>query len=95
MKSSNRPNDRVIVRAWGNEPVALLVYRADSKDSVVFVGAEGCRRPIGLPWDQVFAFEDETFKRLRTVYEREESEELLNIYSTCIRYLNNVDSLHD
>lgn len=94
MESSNRPRPRVIVRAWGDEPVALVVYHVDSKDNIVLVGSEDCKRPIGLPGDQVFVFEEQTFNRLRTAYEIGQSDELLNIYASCIRYQNNVDSPH-
>jgi hypothetical protein len=95
MKTSSRPRNLAIVRSWGDEPVALLAYRIDLKGDVVFIGSKGCRRQVGLPSDQVFAFEEILFERLRSAHQSMESEKLLSSYACCIRYQDMVDSSLD
>lgn len=48
----------VIVRGWGDEPVKLALHRLDSKRHRAYVGSMTAQRPIGLPVDQVFVFDD-------------------------------------
>lgn len=94
MKSSNSPLRRVIVRAWGNEPVALWAHRTASEGNVVFVGPSDCDRPIGLPREHVFEFKDGLMERLMDAYEGEETDKLLNVYASCNTYQDIVDSPH-
>ncbi len=55
--AANKP--LVMVRAWGDEPVSLLLYRIDN--TTCYVGSENADRPIGLPGDQVFGFDVDRF----------------------------------
>lgn len=93
MKSSNRPNRKVIVRAWGDEPVCLVVYRTENKGNVVFVGPDGPGgRPIGLPNEQVFEFREKVYADLVSAYNRGNMTELFGLYRDCVMYQDKVDS---
>jgi len=91
---------RVIVRAWGDEPVALFLHRIDS--TACYVGQECSATTIGLPHEQVFVFDKMTFSRLRRAYARRQRAKLSSMYSdlyveksACNRYQNMLESGHD
>jgi hypothetical protein len=89
------PPDRVIVRSWGDEPVLLFAYRADLAGHTVFVGGPEAARPIGLPSEHVFVFNDETLRALLDAYLGQNKVLLQHLYASCNRYRNHVDSSHD
>src|SRR5262245_49375950 len=94
MDCNNHPTGLVIVRAWGDEPVRLLAYRVDFKAKTTWVGGPSCRRPIGLPSWQVFVFQGETFERLQEAYMDENKTLLHELYLSCIKYQDSLESLH-
>ena len=53
--------------AGGDEPVLLLMYSIEKNRC--YVGRENARRPIGLPFNQVFAFDSDRFSTLRKAWE--------------------------
>jgi hypothetical protein len=57
----------VIVRTWGDEPVRLYLYRIEN--NMCFVGSKDCKKPIGLPANQVFAFDLDKFDALFTAFQ--------------------------
>jgi hypothetical protein len=59
----------VIVRAWGDEPVKLYLYKIENKR--VFVGSENCKSPIGIPLEQVFPFDLDAFDHLCTAFQQD------------------------
>ncbi len=83
MKNNQRDElENVIVRAWGDEPVKLRLHHLDSKRHVAFVGRDGALRPIGLPVDEVFVFEESTFSQLRNAYKSGNVTELQGLYAS-------------
>lgn len=90
----------VIVRAWGNEPVLLMLYAIENNRC--YVGGENSRRPIGLPVDQVFAFDSHRFSTLREAWELGNVAKTGSIFDdftvddfACNRYRDNIKCLHD
>ena len=75
---NNRPN--VIVRAWGDEPVVLQLYRIANKRC--YVGGSRSACAIGLPFDQVFAFDSHKFSTMRTCFEQGKMAELKGLYDS-------------
>jgi len=59
---------RVIVQGRHGEPVKLFLYSIDSKDS--YVGKCGPDKTIGLPHEQVYAYDESLFLRLIMAYEK-------------------------
>src|ERR1700719_1330643 len=102
MQENNRPNrkSRVIVRAWGDEPVSLFLYRIDN--TRVIVGKRNAKYTIGLPADQVFAFTEDAFSRLSKAYRENDRNKLASLYAElfiknkpCNRYQDVLESAHD
>lgn len=82
MKDENNERPRVIVRAWGDEPVARVLYRLENNGNTAFIGSEQCNRPIGIPAEQVFPYDAERFAALKAAYGEGDSAELLMIYAS-------------
>lgn len=101
MQENNEGLDKikVIVRAWGDEPVALFLYRIEN--NTVYVGNEHSNTVIGLPCEQVFLFDMHRFSTLRTAFESGDRNNLESIYSQlavnspCNRYQDVLESVHD
>lgn len=96
MKNIKSKAITVIVRSWGDEPVQFLLYCIENNRC--YFGGESSRRPIGLPFDQVFAFDSHRFSTLRKAW----SEGKSGIFSdftvddfACNMYQDNVGSPHD
>jgi hypothetical protein len=70
----------VIVRSWGNEPVILVAHALDSKRDRVFVGQIDAKRPISLPTDDVFDYDEQRFAGLLTAHSAGNEPELLRLY---------------
>jgi hypothetical protein len=98
--NSDRREPRVIVRSWGDQPVSLYLYYIENNR--VFVGSENCKQTIGLPCDQVFAFDEDRFSRLCTAFTQGDMSKLGELYANipvddfaCNKYQDNLDSQHD
>ena len=76
-----RPESRVIVRAWGDEPVPQVLHRLENNGNTAFVGLETAVRPVGLPIEQVFRFDPDTFRGLRSAYESGDVRQLACLYA--------------
>ena len=88
---------KVIVRAWGDEPVMLLAHGIEADKQRVFVGIPESKQPISLPWSHVFDFDPEVYSRLSAAYSHGNRDELARVYENlrmddryCNRYRNNV-----
>jgi len=79
IKSSNLP--RVIVRSFGDEPVALTAFRLDQRKRRVFVGKNATRRPISLPTTDVFDYDETWFGKLQNAHSEGNPERLKEIYA--------------
>jgi hypothetical protein len=98
-------NDRamnlpVIVRAWGDEPVKSTLHRIENKRC--YVGIETSARPIGLPLNQVFAFDLDRFNNLSTVFAQGDADKLCQLWDeipmdefACNKYQDVLVSQHD
>lgn len=87
----NMVRPQVIVRAWGDEPVALRLYSIDTTRDRALVGKDGTPRPISLPMDHVFKFDEGVFTRLRDEFQSGRTEALEKLYAdTCIKYRNSL-----
>lgn len=100
MNNYNIIRPRVIVRAWGDEPVELFLYSIDN--NICYVGSGKSDRTIGIPRDQVFVPDSESLSLLRGAYECGDRGRLATLYaqlsvdeSACNRYQDVVASLHD
>ena len=90
----------VMVRAWGNEPVRLYLHRIDNKRC--YVGCKASTSPIGLPDDQVFAFDLDRFNVLYTTFQQGDVNKLSELWANisvedyaCNKYQDVLRSLHD
>jgi hypothetical protein len=98
--ASRAINPPVIVRAWGDEPVRLILYKIDNKRC--YVGIETSKSPIGLPEDQVFAFDVDRFCMLSTVFKQGDVDKLGQLWASipvddfaCNKYKDMLTCLHD
>jgi len=90
----------VTVRAWGDEPVKLVLYRIENNRC--YVGSENSQNPIGLPCDQVFAFDVDTMAILSTAFQHGDKRRLGELLANisvddyaCNRYQDMVECSHD
>jgi len=100
MSSAKNNKPDVIVRAWGDEPVRLRLYAIKNKRC--YFGQVGTVFPIGLPFNQVFAFDSHMFSTMRCCFEQGKMSELKGFYEkmsvddfACNRYQDNVSCVHD
>ena len=100
MKSTEVAKPVVIVRAWGDEPVTFTLHSIENNRC--YVGAVGALRPIGLPIDQVFAFDVDRFNILSTVFQQGDRRKLGELWANmpvddlaCNRYQDMLVSQHD
>ncbi len=102
MQLNNEVNVRpsVIVRAWGDEPVKLTLHRIENKRC--YVGNERTLCPIGLPFDQVFAFDVDRFASLCTAFTQKDISSLAKLWAgipvddfACNKYQDVLGSSHD
>jgi hypothetical protein len=99
---ANRPNRKlkVIVRSWGDEPVVLFLYSADT--TRLIVGRRKARYTIGLPAEQVFPFHKSVFHNLADAWAAGDRDKLASLYAeiivnnnACNRYQDALNSVHD
>jgi hypothetical protein len=64
----------VMVRSWGDEPVRLYLHRIENNRC--YVGAESAQHPIGLPCEQVFAYDDQQFFHMRAQFDTGDARKL-------------------
>jgi hypothetical protein len=99
MNNETKIRPKVVVRAWGDEPVVLFLQAIDRTHA--YVGQEGSGKVIGLPHNQVFLFNQADFLALKNAYACGNVDKLSSIYSQleinspCNRYQDNVESGHD
>jgi len=90
----------VIVRAWGDEPVRLLLYRVDNKRC--YVGSESSKKPIGIPKSEVFGFDMDRFSSLLVAFRQGDKRKLGELWANmpvddfaCNKYQDKLKSSHD
>ena len=100
-QESKTPTSCVIVRAWGGEPVEMIVQDVDKKGDRVLVSRPNGHRSIGLPVADVFPFDKAMMGRLTAAYECGDDAYLGEIYGrleenkrTCIFIPVAIDSGH-
>jgi hypothetical protein len=99
VNNENKIRPRVIVRAWGDEPVVLSLQCIDNTHA--YVGREDSCKVIGLPLNQVFVFNQDDFLALKGAYDSGNGDKLALIYSQleinspCNRYQDKLESLHE
>ncbi len=90
---------KVMVRAWGDEPVPLFLYSIENKRA--YVGKQDGTKVIGLPLDQVYLFDDGAFSGLQQAFKAASWSKLSSMYreisvkSICNRYQDVLKSLND
>lgn len=77
---AHNPRRKVIVRAWGDEPVCLYLYAI--KISHCYVGKESCKHPIGIRVQDVFQWDEYVWPRLVEAYQADDKPALESIYRT-------------
>lgn len=98
-KSDVPSKTRVIVRSWGDEPVALFLQRIENDR--VYVHGDKSSTAIGIPTSQVFRFNRGDFADLVSAYKAGDMDRLSSIYfklsvnSSCNRYQDILESPHD
>jgi hypothetical protein len=91
----------VIVRSFGDEPVALVAHRLDPAKNRVFVGIPEALRPISLPMADVFDYDPDAFTRLSEAFAEGNQSLLREIYrelsgkKACNRYQDMLDWVHE
>ena len=90
----------VTVRAWGDEPVRLFLHRIENNRC--YVGNERSVHPIGLPIEQVFAFDMDTFTGLSTAFQQGDVGKLGELWANlgvddfaCNKYKISLECSHD
>ena len=73
-----RDKIKVIVRAWGDEPVTLFLHHIEI---IAYVGKEKSERTIGIPVEQVFEFDGPIFDALSAAFKTGRKDELTSIYA--------------
>lgn len=74
--AENRP--RLIVRPWGNEPVAMFLHDIDNKR--VYVFRQSPNVFIGLPFEHVFVFDEAKFSTAREAFIGSDKHKLASSY---------------
>src|SRR6266508_682708 len=92
---------RVIVRAFGDEPVILTAHRLDSQLNRVFVGVPDATNPLSLPIEDVFDYDQGLFTKLTKAFDERNSAALTQIYNNargkkpCNKYQDTLKSGHE
>lgn len=98
----NTPHPKVIVRAWGDEPVVLVAHGLDQGTKRVFVGQPEAKRPISLPTSDVFDYSPGRFNELSAAFRARDKNKLRRLYKnlhdvekSCNRYQIMLSSQHE
>jgi len=90
----------VLVRAWGDQPVMLFLYRIENNRSSV--ASVDSQRPIGLPHEQVFEYDQDKFQALSTAYQQKDWRRLGELLANmavddfaCNKYQISLECSHD
>ncbi len=91
----------VIVRSYGDEPVALCALALEHHGTRVRVARSAEARGISLPAEDVVSFEDSLYEKLMSAFRRGDSERLRQIWiearsdeKACNRYRDVLGSMH-
>jgi hypothetical protein len=102
MQDNNGKLERpcVLVRAWGDKPVQLVLHRIENNRC--YVGNAATLFPIALPQNQVFVFDVDRFASLSTAFQQGDQRKLGEIWANisvddlaCNRYQDMLESIHD
>src|SRR6266496_3213777 len=91
----------IIVRSFGNEPVALVAHGVDRAKRRVLVGLEHATRPISLPFADVCDYDAERFIELKAAFESGDQRRLDDLYNqlgqnnACNRYQDMLPLEHE
>jgi hypothetical protein len=77
---ASRPGSWVIVRAYGDEPVALMLYGLDKERDRAIVGRAGASAPISLPMDHIYRYDLEAFTAMSSAYAAGDVGQLEKLY---------------
>jgi len=90
----------VIVRAWGDQPVKLVLHAIENNRCVV--GSTNGTRTLSLPTEQVFYFNVDRFNALSTAFQQGDKRKLGELWENiplddfaCNRYQDMLSSVHD
>jgi len=90
----------VLVRSWGDQPVVLFLHRIENNRS--FVANLESYRPIGLPHEQVFEYDQDKFEALSTAYQQKDGRRLGEFWANmtvddfaCNKYKIILECSHD
>jgi hypothetical protein len=93
---------RVIVRSFGDEPVVLYAHGLQVDKKRVLVGKANAKRPISLPFTDVFDFDDGHFRELSEAFRARDRVRLGELYKSlgqskgpCIRYQDALIYAHE
>jgi hypothetical protein len=98
-KSCPQNKIKVIVRSWGDEPVALFLHSIDNKRA--YVGRAQSKIAIGIPFEQVFLFDEGAFSSLLSAFRSGNHRILASTYaklavnSPCNKYQDILELRHD
>lgn len=98
-KSCPESIKKVIVRAWGDEPVVMFLHHVENNRC--YVGKENSDKVIGLPAEQVYLYDGTGFCQLREAFECGDKSRLESTYSQlpvnspCNRYQDTLELSND
>ena len=98
MRTTTNIRPRATVRAWGGEPVILFLHHVDKTHA--YVCRDGSETFIGLPFGDVFVFDEQKFSTARAAFESSDGNKLTSAYSemdnlSCNRYQDILESQHE
>lgn len=83
---------RVIVRAWGDEPVTQWLYLIDTDRHIAKIGGNSARFPIGIPSADVYPYRPLEYSKMRHAYDLSDKDALSAIYA-CSVGVEGIDNL--
>jgi hypothetical protein len=95
IRKTKKDLPKVIVRAWGNEPVILAAHALDSQKNRVLVARPDAAKPISLPIAEVFDYQEDRFTALRNAYTSGDSKRLEALYAELLRDKSSCNKYQD
>ena len=91
-------DNRVVVRAWGDEPVLLHLHYVANK--TCYVGMPNSNRTIGIPCTDAFRYNSVEFSNISTAFAEGRIDEVREMFGrmddfSCNKYQDKVSSLHE